>query len=151
MPMGSPNNGRLGCGLALVAGAVLGMVALYVGVTRPPSPVATAERFLRLVARGKAEEAYAEVAPALQARTTAGMLTLEARLKGLTSYAYASWDEIDVTDDEATLDGAVTTGSGDVIAVVVKLVQLDKRWRVLSVTLSPPEGAEPKDEAAPDG
>ena len=151
MAMGSPDRSRLGLGLVLVAGLVLGIVALYVGVTRPPSPAATAERFLQLVARGRAQEAFDEVAPALRKRTTAGILTLEARRKGLTSYARASWDDIDVKGDEATLEGSVTTGSGKVIDVTIQLVRLESRWRVLSVTLTPPEDAEPADETAPDG
>ena len=142
---------RRGCGLTLVALFVLGALALYVGVTRPPTPAATAEHFLRLVAHGKADEACAEAAPALRARTTAGMLSIEARRLGLTGSAYVSWDEIDVTGDEATLEGSVTTANGDAIALVVKLVQLENRWRVLSVKLTPSEDAEPPREAAPDG
>jgi hypothetical protein len=151
MAMGSPDRSRLGLGLVLVAALALGVLALYLGLTRPPSPMATAERFLQLVARGRAEEAYAEMAPALSKRTTAGILTLEARRKGLTSYANASWDEIDVKGDEATLEGSVTTRSGNVIDVVMQLVRLENRWRVSAVTLTPPEDAEPADQSAPDG
>jgi hypothetical protein len=126
-------------------------LAIYIRVARSGGPVVTADRFLALLARGKGDEAYADAAPGLRARKPAGMLTLEARHLGFTSYAGASWDEIDVTGNEATLEGSVTTRSGDVIPLAIKLVQLENQWRVLSVTLSPPERDEPGGEATPDG
>ena len=130
---------RLGCVLMVLLGVAFTGLAIYVKAARSADPVTTADRFLALLAHGQTEEAYADAAPGLSAHKTAGMLTLEARSLGLTSYADSSWDEVRVDGGEATLEGAVTTRRGDVILVALKLVRLENQWRVASVTLTPPK------------
>jgi hypothetical protein len=112
-----------------------GLVGLivYLVRNRTPGPVEVAETFLALLGEGKADRAYKHTAPAMRAHTTAGMLTLRARQLGLNGYSHCTWEDVHIEDDQATLEGQVTTKNGAVIAVVVKLVRQDDQWRVLSI------------------
>jgi hypothetical protein len=67
------------------------------------------------------------------------MLRLEMRRLGLESYGGSSWDDVTIADEEATLEGSVTTREGHVIALLVTLVREEDQWRVLSVGLAPSE------------
>jgi hypothetical protein len=67
------------------------------------------------------------------------MLRLEMRRLGLESYGRSSWDDVNIADEEATLEGSVTTREGHVIALLVTLVREEDQWRVLSVGLAPSE------------
>ena len=54
---------------------------------------------------------------------------------------------VNVGNDKATLEGDVTTRTGEVVALVVTLVREEERWRVLAVSPAAVEsGGEQPDE-----
>ena len=137
----------LACGaVLLVVTGVVGL-ALYLVFGGPSEPVRVAERFLSRLAEGRANDAYDDAAQSLRRRKTPDMLRLELRHLGLVSYARSSWPMVSVGDDEATLEGDVTTRTGEVVALVVTLVREEERWRVLAVSPAAVEsGGEQPDE-----
>ncbi len=126
-------NSRLGCGLGLLAIACLLVLGFFLRSARPPDPVRVTERFLAHLAEGRGSEAFADAAIALRRRRTAEMLRLEMRRLGLDSYRGSSWDDVTIADEEATLEGSVTTREGNVITLLVTLVREEEQWRILSV------------------
>jgi hypothetical protein len=128
-------NSRLGCGLGLLVVVCLVGLGFYLRSTRPPDPVRVTERFLAHLTEGRGSEAFADAAAGLRRRRTADMLRLEMRRLGLESYGGSSWDDVNIADEEATLEGSVTTREGHVIALLVTLVREEDQWRVLSVGL----------------
>ena len=136
---------RAGCGLGVLLCGGLATLVVYLGLTRNPGPVEVADDFLRLLARGKTDRAFAYAAPAMRAHWTSSMFMLRAQEMGLDSYASSSWDEVHVTDNDARLQGNITTKGGDVIPLVIKLVRHKERWCILSIGSPPPsenDGAE---------
>ena len=129
--------GRLGCGLLLLLCFVVAGAILYQKYSQTAGPEEEANSFLRLLAEGKEQSAYADAARSLRTRKTPGMLALEAQSLGIKNYASSSWRAVHQDGREATLEGAVTTRSKEVIPLVVKLVHED-RWRVQSIAPGSP-------------
>ena len=137
----------LACGAALLIVAGVVGLALYLVFGGPSEPVRVAERFLSRLAEGRANDAYDDAAQSLRRRKTPDMLRLELRHLGLVSYARSSWPMVNVGNDKATLEGDVTTRTGEVVALVVTLVREEERWRVLAVSPAATDsGGEQPDE-----
>jgi hypothetical protein len=128
----------------VLVGALLVTLFVYYKLTRVAGPEEEAEHFLELLAEGKADRAHAEASRSLRTRQTVAMLSLAAQTWGLNGYDRSSWDEVQVTDREATLSGSVITKDGGIVPLVVKLVREGDQWQVLSVALAPPEANHPK-------
>lgn len=129
---------RLGCGLLLLICFVVSGAIVYQLRSRTAGPEEEANSFLRLLSEGKADKAYADAARSLRRHKTAGMLTIDAQIWGLSSYAHSSWERIQVEDRKATLKGSVTTKSGEVIPLVLNLVREEDRWCVESIAPNTP-------------
>jgi hypothetical protein len=133
--------GWIGCLAAVLAGGTLTYLAWYVVFGRPAGPEKVADRFLALGAGGRTEEAMRRAAPALRARTTPLMLGLQLKKVGIESFSASAWTDVRVEEREATLEGVVTTGGGDDIPLVVKLVRPEGEWLVLSFAAPSREGS----------
>ncbi len=119
--------------LVMVA-AIAGFVLLIFSLTRGATDAA--DRFLALSAEGKHHEAYLSTASAFRAQQDeASFITMMGQL-GLDGYASASWPSRSIVNNEATLEGSVTTRAGAVIPVTMNLIKEKGEWRVLGLTVA---------------
>lgn len=124
----------IGCPLSALVGvaAIAGFVFLIFSLTRGATDAAN--RFLALSAEGKHHEAYLATAGAFRAQQDEpGFVSMIGRL-GLDDYASASWPSRSVVNDEATLEGTVTTKSGGAIPITIKLIKEQGEWKVLALS-----------------
>lgn len=124
---------------------------IYWAVAVTGEAVTATDNFLALLRDGKTAEAYRSTAAALQNQQSEAEFTATVKRLGLTDYASASWLNRKVENNEATLDGTVTTSKGTTIPLTVKLAKESGVWKVLSLH-GPQAGAGvdelPRDEMA---
>lgn len=124
----------IGCPLAALLGvaAIAGFVSLIFWLTGGATDAA--DRFLALAAEGKDHEAYLATAAAFQAQQDEPAFVRTMRQLGLDDYASASWPNRSIANNEATLEGSVTTKGGAVIPITMKLIEEQGEWKVLGLT-----------------
>jgi hypothetical protein len=120
----------------LCAGVVVvGAIGIFGWVFAATAEAAeAADKFHALVAQDKMAEAYNSSAAALRARQTQDAFAADVKRLGLTDYASSSWPVRNIVNDEARLEGTITTKSGGSIPLKVTLVKEGGTWRVLSLT-----------------
>lgn len=126
----------IGCGVvtALVAvcgGAVVLLVYVVFAVTG--EAVTATDNLLALIAAGKTAEAYRSTASALQAQQSEAQFAESMKRLGLTEHQSALWTNRQIKNNQATLEGSVTTRTGSTIPLTVQLVKEGDAWKVLSI------------------
>ncbi|HUG90435.1 MAG TPA: hypothetical protein VML55_06360 [Planctomycetaceae bacterium] len=124
----------IGCPLTALAGVavIAGIVFLVFSLTRGATEAA--DRFLALVGEAKHHEAWLSTAGAVRAQQDEAEFVRTIERLGLDEAASASWSSRRIVNDEATLEGSVTTNSGGAIPVTIKLLKEQGEWKVLSIT-----------------
>src|SRR5690242_8427502 len=117
--------------ILLVVGLVVGVVGVCAGgvallffwVFSVTGQAADgADRFLALVAQGKVAEAYNSAAAGLRARQSQEAFAARVKEMGLTEWVSSSWNSRNVVNDQATVEGSVTTRGGGTIPLKITLV-----------------------------
>jgi hypothetical protein len=129
--------------LGLCAGVVvIGFISLFGWVFAATREAAeAADQFLALVAQDKMAEAYNSSAAGLRVRQSQEAFAADVKRLGLLDYASSSWPVRNIVNDEAKLEGTITTKSGGTIPLTVTLVKEGGTWRVLSLTGTAPVGS----------
>jgi hypothetical protein len=126
--------------LVLIVGGIAaslftGVVALFVGsifaLTRPV--VDASEQFLALVGEGRVGEAYAATADEFRARNDEASFAAAVNRLGLADYAAVTWHSRQIENRDGTAEGTVTTKTGEIQPIAVRLVQQDGRWAVVGI------------------
>ncbi len=130
----------IGCPIAFVlgVGAIVGFVYLILWATSGATDAT--DQFLALVAAGKYTEAYESTASTLQDQQDEETFTKAVQYYGLDDYASASWPSRSVNNNQAALEGTISTKSGGSIPVKVQLLKEGGEWKVLSINV-PSAGA----------
>ncbi len=143
----------IGCGAASLLGIGLcaGLSALLLSwVFAVSQPVADAsEQFLAQVGQGEVAEAYASASEGFRAEQDEASFTQAVKQLGLTDYSSVSWDSLRVENWEGAVEGTVTTKSGGMYRVSVRLVREGGRWAVAGVRYRGAELAAIKAPPAP--
>jgi hypothetical protein len=119
----------LACGL--LVGGITYLVYSIFAWTYPP--VEATDKFLALLGQGQLHDAYLSTAAGWQGRQDEKAFTAEVRALGLTDYASSSWSSRNIVNQQATVEGTVTTRKGAVLPLTVKLVQEQGAWKVLAL------------------
>src|SRR5262245_57548859 len=126
----------IGCGVAGTLGLLCcgGFAAIFYTAFALTGPAVTAtDDLLALLRDGKTTEAYRSTAKSLQSQQSEAEFTQAVQRLGVTDYASSSWLSRNIENNEATLEGTVTTRGGRSIPLTVKLVKEDGGWKVLSL------------------
>src|SRR5262249_30549675 len=107
------------------------VVAGIFALTRPV--VNASEQFLSLLGQGKTAEAYALTAEGFRAQQDQEAFADAVKQIGLTEYVSASWHSREINNNEASAEGTVTTKSGTMKPVSLRLVREGGKWAVVSV------------------
>lgn len=130
-------NWLLICGIVgiLSVGLIGGLVVLLVvGIFALTRPVVDAsEQFLALLGQGKVAEAYASTADGFRARQDEASFTEAVKQLGLTDFSSVSWQNRQIENQEGAAEGTVTSSSGGVKPVAIRLVQERGQWMVVGV------------------
>lgn len=117
---------------AIFFGFVVAMVLLLMFLTR--GVVQDAEEFLALLAQGDIEAAYDSTATAFRTQTSQKSFEEYVTELGLLDNASASWTSRAMENNQASLNGSITTKQRAVIPLAMELLKEGGVWRVLSLT-----------------
>jgi hypothetical protein len=127
----------IGCGV-VTALAVCGGAICCLPHHHPRRGSYPTDKLLALVAEGKITEAYKSTAFVSQAQQSEAEFAELMKRSGLTEYKSSLWLNRKIENNQATLEGTVTTRTGTTIPLVVKLVKEGNDWKVLSIQV--PQG-----------
>ena len=116
-------------GGAVLAAVIVGSVFWVTG-----GAVDAGERFLALLAEDQIKEAYDSTAAGFRTQQSESAFAAAVREIGLTRYRSASWLNRQVQNNQATLEGSVTTSEGGTIPLTMTLVSEGDEWKVLGLT-----------------
>ena len=119
--------------LILLGFAVLAAMMVYAIANRGERPSQIAEAFFAAAARGDGAGAHALAARPWRERSDNARLLGEVRDLGLTGAATSDWAVRRMTEDDATLEGQVTTARGTETAVRLRFEKEDGDWRILAI------------------
>jgi predicted component of type VI protein secretion system len=132
-----------GCGGCLVV--FLGSIAVFFGSIwmATQGPVDDTRAQLQRIAAGDLEAAYAELAEAYRAQDSReSFAAFVAAHPCHTDFAEATFTSRSVQDETATLEGTLSTSSGDTEAVRILLANERGQWRISGIGFDP----EPREE-----
>lgn len=130
-------NWLMACGVAgilsvgLIGGLVILLVAGIFALTRPV--VDASEQFLVQLSQGKIAEAYVSTAEGFRARQDEASFSEAVKQLGLTDFSSVSWQSRQIENQHGLAEGTVTTSSGGVKPVSIRLVQERGQWMVVGV------------------
>lgn len=134
--------------LVLFGFAAVAAMMVFALASRGERPAQVANAFFAAAARGDGAGAHALAARPWRERSDGARLLGEVRELGLTGAATSDWAVRRMTEDDATLEGQVTTPRGSETAVRLRLDKEDGNWRILAIEpVGPPARAS---AAAPD-
>jgi hypothetical protein len=119
-------------GLVLIL-ACAGLIGGVFWLTKGPAEAA--DRFIALLGEGKTKEAYASAATLLRNQQTEADFAAAVKQMGLLDAASSSWPTRSIVNNEAKLEGTVTTKGGGTIPVKARLVKEGEEWRILELTV----------------
>lgn len=117
----------LGCAGLFGGLAWLG-IGMYKGTTR------AADSFLNQLGSGDVNGAYQSGATDLRQQQTLEQFTINARQLQLTEYQSASWSNVNIVNNQGTVEGMMTTKSGGAVPLKVTLVKENGAWKVSAVS-----------------
>src|SRR5262245_24513409 len=102
----------VGCGAVVLLGAAAcaGLVWWVFSLTKPAADAG--DQFFALLAQGKTHDAYLASSSAWQTREDEEAFTAGLRKLGLTDCASVTWTSRQINNNQATLQGTMTTKQG---------------------------------------
>lgn len=129
--------------IACVIAGVVGLVLLVVcmggvffirGIVTITQPVVDAsDEFLTLLGQGKVAEAYAATADGFRYQQDEASFTAAVKQLGLTGYSSSFWNSREVKNWEGSVEGVITTRTGDTKPTSIRLIQERGKWKVVGV------------------
>ncbi|MEX1258037.1 MAG: hypothetical protein WEG36_10495 [Gemmatimonadota bacterium] len=118
-------------GIVAVAFAALGAGIFALVFALTGGAVDASEEFLAPIGEERFEEAYSSAAVALRSQPDLLRFEEVVRTIGLTGYQSVSWSYREIANNQASLEGSVTTVDGGTIPLSMRLVNEEGEWRVL--------------------
>ena len=142
----------IGCGVVALLG--LGCLGLFgglawMGIGMYKDTTGAADSFLARIGSGDIPGAYQSGSSALKQQQTLEQFTASVKALGLTEYQSATWSGFNIVNDQATIDGSMTTKKGGSVVLKVTMAKEDGTWRVSGVTAPAGGVIAPKDEKGP--
>ncbi|MFH2056491.1 MAG: hypothetical protein ABIJ61_11070 [bacterium] len=111
-------------GGAMLLSIIIAGCGLQSGLTE------VADKFFQAVAANDYEAAYALVSSGFRRSATVEKMRDFLESRGLDEYASANWSSWEITTEQGTLEGTITTTDGSSIPVTVILVKSGEDWRI---------------------
>ena len=90
-----------------------------------------ADQFFSLIQQQKTGEAYQRTAQAFRSSTTLDQFKSFVEQAGLSQYKSSSWNSRSIENDQGTLEGSITSTSGETLPLKIYLVKENNEWKIL--------------------
>ena len=120
--------------MKVVIGIIAGIALLVAFIFWLTGDVTKAgDDFFAAINDGNTEQAYELLSP--QFKSNASQSDFESYLgkTGLTDVKSVSWSSREISGDVGSLEGSLTTASGDTIPLTMKLVKIEGGWKIFSL------------------
>jgi hypothetical protein len=120
----------------IITGAIglVVIILLVLFLTWPEAPVKKAEWFLALLGENKLSDAYQSTSRTFQEHTNEEEFKTSVEERGFLQYDSVAWLKPKKGQDQATLEGTITTKSGDKIPIELTMVFADGQWKVFGLS-----------------
>lgn len=119
--------------VGVTVGAIAAMLASAIGLIfyLTQGQVKASDQFLARISEGRIHEAYQSTASVFRSGVSEEAFAEAINRSGLRGYASSSWHSRSRNNDQATLEGTITTRDGREIPLTMHLIKENDDWKII--------------------